>query len=101
MQMYHHSCTCMPVLMLHSLPTGASVVGAKLEDAGKVLSDTVRQYMHQMGVVNGLKAMGYSQEDIPALVKGTLPQERVTKLSPRKFTEDQLALLFEKSLTVY
>ena len=99
--MYHHSCTCMPVLMLHSLPTGASVVGAKLEDAGKVLSDTVRQYMHQMGVVNGLKAMGYSQEDIPALVKGTLPQERVTKLSPRKFTEDQLALLFEKSLTVY
>ena len=57
--------------------------------------------MHQMGVVDGLKAMGYSREDIPALVKGTLPQERVTKLSPRKFTEDQLASLFEGSLTVF
>lgn len=104
--------------------------------------------MLDMGVVNGLSQLGYTSEDIPQLVEGTLPQvpghiythdhhvcvlgggstmkhvletcvhdvavfllwyvcgchvmqERVTKLSPRKFTEENLAKIFEESLTVY
>ncbi len=75
--------------------------GAKLEDAGLILADTLRGYMQTMGVQNGLEEMGYSSEDIPSLVKGTLPQQRVTKLSPRSFTEEQLAGIFENSMTVY
>ena len=31
----------------------------------------------------------------------SIPQHRVTKLSPRTFTEEQLAKMFEDSLTVY
>ena len=30
----------------------------------------------------GLKAVGYSKEDVPVLVEGTLPQRRVLDLAP-------------------
>jgi len=46
------------------------------DDAGRVLSDTVRGYMSDLGVDNGLQAVGYSTNDIPALVQATLPQVR-------------------------
>ena len=54
--------------------TGADVASVKREDAGRVLSDTLRSYMNDLGVDNGLKAVGFSTEDIPTLVKATLPQ---------------------------
>ena len=57
--------------------------------------------MYDLGVPDGLSAMGYTNADVDQLVKGTLPQERVTKLSPRKFTPDDLASIFEKSMTNY
>lgn len=56
------------------IPEGADVTSVKLEDAGNALSDILRQYMSDMGVEDGLQALGYSFEDIPALVKGTIPQ---------------------------
>lgn len=80
---------------------GADVASVNRDDAGRVLSDTVRRYMSDLSIDNGLKAVGYSTEDIPALVKATLPQERVTKLSPRPHTEEDLASLLEQSMTVY
>jgi hydroxyacid-oxoacid transhydrogenase len=49
-------------------------------------------------VPNGLAALGYTTSDIPALVQGTLPQHRVTKLSPRAAGEEELARLFEDSM---
>lgn len=30
--------------------------------------------MSTLGVVNGLKELGYDSEDVPMLVEGTLPQ---------------------------
>lgn len=53
---------------------GADVTNAKLEDAGRILADTLRGYMDHMGIVNGISALGYTSEDIPALVERTLPQ---------------------------
>jgi hydroxyacid-oxoacid transhydrogenase len=52
-------------------------------------------------VPNGLKALGYTTSDIPALVEGTLPQHRVTKLSPRPAGPDELAALFEEALVAW
>ena len=48
-----------------------------------------------------IKGIGYTSSDIPALVEGTLPQHRVTKLSPRPAGPEELARLFEDSLTVW
>lgn len=46
----------------------------KKEDAGLILADKMREYMYEMKVDNGLSALGYTSQDIPALVEGTLPQ---------------------------
>jgi hydroxyacid-oxoacid transhydrogenase len=80
---------------------GADVTAVKEADAGNVLADRVAWFMNRLGVPNGLKALGYSTSDIPALVSGTLPQHRVTKLSPRPASADDLAALFEEALVAW
>ena len=57
--------------------------------------------MRELRVPNGLAAVGYTSADIPALVQGTLPQHRVTKLSPRPTSEDDLAMLFEQAMVAW
>ena len=68
---------------------------------GKILADRLTWYMQRLKTPNGLKAIGYSSSDIPALVEGTLPQHRVTKLSPRPFDPEELAALFEDAMTAW
>jgi hydroxyacid-oxoacid transhydrogenase len=66
-----------------------------------VLADRITWFMERLRVPNGLKALGYTSADIPALVEGTLPQHRVTKLSPRQAGPDELSRLFEDALTAW
>jgi len=80
---------------------GANVSGVKADDAGRVLADRITWFMHELKTPNGLKAIGYSSSDIPALVEGTLPQHRVTKLSPRPASPDDLARLFEDAMVAF
>ena len=77
---------------------GADISRATNADAGRILSDHLLQLMQRLAVPNGLRALGYTSSDIPALVEGTLPQHRVTKLSPRSAAADDLAELFEAAL---
>jgi hydroxyacid-oxoacid transhydrogenase len=80
---------------------GVDTSNAALADAGKILADRIIAIMERLKVPSGLKALGYTSSDIPALVEGTLPQHRVTKLSPRPANTDDLAKLFEETLQVY
>ncbi|CAB1326112.1 unnamed protein product [Coregonus sp. 'balchen'] len=80
---------------------GADVINTKRADAGLLLADTLRQFLYDLKVEDGLSAVGYTKDDIPDLVRGTIPQERVTKLSPREHTEEDLSHLFEASLKLY
>jgi hydroxyacid-oxoacid transhydrogenase len=80
---------------------GANVAGAKLADAGKILADQVTALMERLKTPNGLRALGYGSEDIPALVKGTVPQHRVTKISPRPAGEEDLARMFQDAMAAW
>lgn len=80
---------------------GADVSRAHAEDAGKVLADRITWYMQRLKVPNGLRAIGYSSSDIPALVDGTLPQHRVTHLSPRPAGPEELGALFEDAMVAW
>lgn len=80
---------------------GAKVTGARLADAGKILADQIIELMHDLRSPNGLRELGYESADIPALVEGTLPQHRVTKLSPRPAAPDDLSRIFEESMVIW
>jgi hydroxyacid-oxoacid transhydrogenase len=80
---------------------GADVSNAAAADAGPILAGRVIDFMKRLKMPNGLAGVGYTSADIPALVQGTLPQHRVTKLSPRPAGEAELTELFRQSLTIW
>ena len=93
--------TCPERHLMAAKALGVDVAAARLEDAGSLLADRVIQLMRQLEMPNGLSAVGYTNAEIPALVEGTLPQHRVTKLSPRSAGPDELTDLFEQSMTIW
>jgi hydroxyacid-oxoacid transhydrogenase len=80
---------------------GVDVSGVLPADAGKVLADRITWFIQRLKLPNGLRALGYTSSDIPTLVEGTLPQHRVTKLSPRPAGAEELARLFEDALVAF
>jgi len=64
----------------------------------KELADRVLAFMKQLGVPDGLGAVGYTEADIPALVEGTLAQQRLTQLSPRAAGEGELRGIFAAAI---
>jgi hydroxyacid-oxoacid transhydrogenase len=80
---------------------GVDVSDADPGDAGELLASGIVDLMRRTGIPNGLSAVGYGPDDVPQLVAGTLPQHRVTKLSPRPFDEADLERLFLDSMTCW
>jgi hydroxyacid-oxoacid transhydrogenase len=80
---------------------GADTTGASLEDAGELLATAIVGYIKELGIPNGLSGVGYTTDDIDDLVAGTLPQHRVTKLSPRAIDEPNLQRMFQDSMTLW
>jgi hydroxyacid-oxoacid transhydrogenase len=80
---------------------GLDVSRCNKEDAGRILSDRITWFMQRLKTPNGLHEIGYTSSDIPKLVEGTLPQHRVTKLSPRAAGPEDLSALFEDAMTAW
>ncbi len=80
---------------------GADVPPDAAQQAGDILAEQVIDIMKKLDVPNGLSAVGYREADIPALVAGTLPQHRVTKLSPVPAGQHELESLFGDSMQLW
>lgn len=80
---------------------GADTYGVASEDAGEILAQAVVAVMQKAGMPNGLRAVGYTPDDVDALVEGVLPQHRVTKLSPRPATAADFKQMFLDSMTIW
>ncbi|MCC6458090.1 MAG: iron-containing alcohol dehydrogenase [Caldilineaceae bacterium] len=77
---------------------GVDTRGAAPDDAGELVAQALIDMMRQTGMPNGLNDLGYTEADVDQLVAGTLPQHRVTKLSPRPASADDLRQLFLDSM---
>ena len=80
---------------------GVDVARCRREDAGRILAERITWFIERLKLPNGLGALGYSSSDIPALVEGTVPQHRVTKLAPRPAGPEELSRLFENAMVAW
>jgi len=80
---------------------GKDISDAKPEDAGNILASAVVELMQKVGMPNGLSALGYGPQDVDKMVAATLPQHRVTKISPRPAGAEDLKQLFLDSMELW
>ena len=80
---------------------GADVRGALPTDAGEVLANTLIGFMQAARFPSGLGAVGFSAADVPKLVEGTLPQQRVISNAPRQASGDDLHQLFSGAMAYW
>lgn len=65
---------------------------------GEDLPSCLVKLMRDCAIPNGITGVGYTRADIPALVAGTLPQQRLLANAPVNVDEHVLASLFEHAL---
>tara|TARA_B100000029_G_C17605042_1_gene967132 strand:+ start:3661 stop:4947 length:1287 start_codon:yes stop_codon:yes gene_type:complete len=80
---------------------GFDTEGLSYEDAGEALAQSIINIIRQIGVPNGLEAVGYTESDLYSLVNGTLPQKRVVDLSPRLVNSDDIYQILMDSMKLW
>ena len=77
-------------------------MGLALEVGGaEALAQRIIEFMRELDMPNGLHALGLDESAIPALVAGTLQQQRLLKLSPAAIGEPELTEFFRNSLQLW
>jgi len=77
---------------------GINTAGMPVRAAAEAVADYIQQLMQDLGIPNGLEALGYSERDIEGLVDGTLKQQRLLVNSPRPVDSKALAQIFRNAL---
>jgi hydroxyacid-oxoacid transhydrogenase len=98
---FRYTAVARPERHLQAAEALGAKAGGNPADAKAILAEQLVQLMHDLKMPNGLRELGYSDADIPALVEGTLPQHRVTKLSPKAAGPEELAGIFAGAMRVW
>lgn len=80
---------------------GIDTAGSSTVDAGEMLAGALIDLMRAVGMPNGLNGVGITNADLDLLVQGTLPQSRITQLSPRPASNDDYRAMFEASMSIW
>ncbi len=80
---------------------GADIADVAAIDAGDVLAGRIIELMQATKMPNGLTGVGYSANDIEALVEGAIKQRRLLDNSPMEIDEDVLAGLFAGAVSYW
>lgn len=78
---------------------GADLRGVTAANGREVLPDTLLSIIKDTGGPNGLADFGYTVDDIPAMVEGTLAQQRLLSGCPRSATPDALDAVLRASMS--
>lgn len=62
------------------------------------LPAVITTLMRDVGLPNGIGAVGYTEADVPALVEGSLKQQRLLATSPREVHAEDLERIFLRSM---
>ncbi|MDI6909314.1 hydroxyacid-oxoacid transhydrogenase [Nocardioides sp.] len=76
----------------------ARLLDPDVEPGPDALPSALRSLMHDVGIPNGLAAVGYADADVDDLVAGALQQQRLLATAPKRPTDEDLASLFRASM---
>ncbi|HEY0126722.1 MAG TPA: hydroxyacid-oxoacid transhydrogenase [Blastococcus sp.] len=79
------------------LAPNAGVPTEPAEFLPMVLADLMRD----IDIPNGVGAVGFGEDDIPDLVEGTMKQQRLLATSPKEVTDDDIAGIFRRSMSLW
>jgi alcohol dehydrogenase class IV len=76
----------------------ADLLSGERQSGPDALPDVLRALMADLGVPAGLRELGYTEDDVPALVEGALKQQRLLVGTPREVSPDDLRHILTASL---
>jgi hypothetical protein len=71
------------------------------DDAAEFLPAVLTALMRDIGIPDGIGAVGYGEGDIGDLVEGTLKQQRLLATAPKQVTGEDLEGIFRRSITLW
>jgi hydroxyacid-oxoacid transhydrogenase len=71
------------------------------DDPAEFLPAVLTDLMRDIGIPNGIGAVGYRESDVGDLVEGALKQQRLLATAPRPVTAEDLAGVFTRSMRLW